>query len=133
MGRTHRREMSGCQDLHILTPTVEMPAHLERPAGFEPHDQRSVALFFGLLIRVKTEVRGIGSCFGREPPDNLKGLFLEDSERLLRKLLQRELRIPLKIFVQNFDTLDVGQAEKPEAFGNRARWNSRRIDDFGLR
>ena len=127
MGRTHRREMGGCQDLHILTPTEEVPAHLERPAGSEPHDQRSVSLFFGLLIRMKTEVRRIGSCFRGEPPDNVKGVFLEYSKRLLGKLLQRKLGITLKIFVQDFDALDVGQAEKPEAFGATNRVESHEI------
>lgn len=29
-------------------------------------------LFFGLLIRMKVEVRGISGCTGREPPDNVK-------------------------------------------------------------
>jgi hypothetical protein len=55
----HFRNAKGCQNLNLIAPHIEMPAHLEMSGRIETNHQRSVRLVFNYLCRLKQKVTGM--------------------------------------------------------------------------
>ncbi len=65
-----------------------MPAHFQRAAGAEAHNERTVGLILECLRWMKQELPCVGRGFRGEAPHHTEGLFLKNTERALGKFLQ---------------------------------------------
>ena len=59
----HVGEFLRLQNLDMISPSEEVPCHLQTPTGVETNDQGAVILLFHLLTRVKLELTSISSNF----------------------------------------------------------------------
>ncbi len=57
----HFSQCQGCQNLNLIAPHIEVPAHLEVSGRIETNYQRPVGLILEYLCRVKQKVTGM-SC-----------------------------------------------------------------------
>jgi hypothetical protein len=49
----HFSQCQGCQNLDLIVPHIEMPAHLEMSGRIETNQRRSVGLVFKYLCRLR--------------------------------------------------------------------------------
>ena len=106
-----RRQSPWLDDLDLLSPSEQVPRHLQQAAGTKSNDQRSVGLRFEYLVGVEEELRGVGRRLRREFPDDIDRLFVEDAERSFGVFLNREPALVRESLRQEFDSLNVGKGE----------------------